>query len=93
LLEVARRCSSRSTASRAWIVEHLNAMATRTSYGVTCADLLRKVRVPDPPEVAGVEDQVEVIARELYARDTDSTLRTQWVRREGFRAARDPCRR
>jgi hypothetical protein len=34
---------------RAWIVEHLNAMATRTSYGVTCADLLRKVLVPDPP--------------------------------------------
>jgi hypothetical protein len=34
---------------RAWIAEHLNAMATRTSYGVTCAELLRKVRVPDPP--------------------------------------------
>jgi hypothetical protein len=72
-------------------------MATRTSYGVTCPDLLRKVRVPDPPEVAGVEDQVEVIARELYARDTDSTLRaagapfeelSPWERRGYFDAAR-----
>jgi hypothetical protein len=34
---------------RLWIVGELNRMAAHTSYGVTCADLLRKVRVPDPP--------------------------------------------
>jgi hypothetical protein len=34
---------------RAWIVDHLNDMATHTSYGVACANLLRRVRVPDPP--------------------------------------------
>lgn len=35
---------------RAWIVDHLNALATHTSYGVTCANLLRKILVPDPPD-------------------------------------------
>jgi hypothetical protein len=33
---------------RDWIVAALNRMAAHTSYGVTCANLLRRVRVPDP---------------------------------------------
>jgi hypothetical protein len=54
-------------------------MATHASYGVACANLLRKVRVPDPPEVVADDDAVTAIARELYTRDTDSPLRAAGV--------------
>jgi hypothetical protein len=82
---------------RAWIADHLNAQAAHTSYGVTCANLLRKVLVPDPPAVVADEDEITTLARELYAQDPDSSLRaadvpfedlSPWERRKYVDVAR-----
>jgi hypothetical protein len=34
---------------RAWIVKHLNGLAVKSSFNVTCANLLTRLVVPDPP--------------------------------------------
>jgi hypothetical protein len=34
---------------RAWIVAERNRMAAHTSYGVTCANLLRRIEIEGPP--------------------------------------------